>query len=155
MKSIALAGFLSLVLFTANAVAGETRVIELKDGSTITGEVLSLSGGVYTIKSGSLGTIKLEESKIRAIRSAEPAAKAAPRTTGGAVQGLQEKMLGNKEVMGLIESLKNDPEFKKILEDPEMVKAVQSGDVAALLTNPQFLKLLSNPKVKEIEKKIE
>ena len=154
MKSIIVASFLSLVLFCANAFAGEIRVIELKDGSTITGEVQSLSGGVYTIKSDSLGTIKLEETKIRAMRSPSPAGNATTGT-GSDVHGLQEKMMSDKEIMGMIESLKDDPEFKKLLEDPEVVKAVQAGDVAALTANPAFMKLLNNPTVKEISKKVQ
>ncbi len=60
------------MLSAAGAGAGELNVIELKDGSIISGEVVSLAGGIYTIRTDSLGMIKLEESKIRAIRSKVP-----------------------------------------------------------------------------------
>ena len=158
MKTFTLACFLCLMLFAAGAGAGELKVIELKDGSVITGEVLSLSGGIYTIKSDSLGMLKLEESKIRVIRSKSPeksGASGGPAAAqGNDTQALQQKMMSDKEVMGMIQSLQDDPEFKKLLEDPEMVRAVQAGDVAALTANPQFMKLLNNPTVKEIEKKL-
>ena len=32
--------------------------------------------------------------------------------------------MNDKEIMGMIQSLQNDPEFQKVLEDPEMMKAV-------------------------------
>ena len=153
MKSIMLSGFLILVLFIANAAAGKIREIELKDGSVITGEVQSLSNGVYTIKSDSLGIIKLEESKIRAMRSKAPVASPTSGT-GSEVRSLQEKMMSDKEIMTMIESLKDDQDFKKLLQDPEVMKAVQTGDIAALTANPQFMKLLNNPTVKDIQKKV-
>jgi hypothetical protein len=64
-------------------------------------------------------------------------------------------MTSDKEIMSMIQSLRNDPDFKKILEDPEIMKAVQAGDVPALMANPRFMKLMNNATVKEIEKKVE
>ena len=63
-------------------------------------------------------------------------------------------MLGDREIMDLINSLQNDPEFKKILEDPDIMKAVNAGDVVALAANPRFMGLLNHATVKEIEKKV-
>jgi hypothetical protein len=150
---------LILLLAAIPVYAGETREIELTDGSVITGEVQSLTGGTYTIKSDSLGTIKLEESKVRAIRSKAPAnsgvLKDSAAGSGSEVRTLQEKMTSDKEIMSMIQSLRNDPDFKKILEDPEIMKAVQAGDVPALMANPRFMKLMNNATVKEIEKKVE
>jgi hypothetical protein len=158
MKAFAITCFLCLMLFAAGAGAGELKVIELKDGSVITGEVISLAGGLYTIKSDSLGTIKLEESKIRAIRSRSPekgSASGGPAAAqGNDTQALQQKMMGDQEIMTMIQSLKDDPEFKKVMEDPVVMKAMREGDVSALMANPQFMKLLNNPTVKEIEKKV-
>jgi hypothetical protein len=132
------------------AHAGEIREIELTDGSTITGEVVSLSGGTYTIKSDTLGTIKLEESKIRAIRAKSSGTNA---VSTGEIKTLQQKMMSDAEIMTLIQSLQNDPDFKKALEDPEIMKAINAGDIAALTANPQFMKLLNNETVREIQKK--
>jgi hypothetical protein len=158
MRLIILCCFLLLSLSIQIASAGEVREIELTDGSTITGEVQSLGSGIFTIKSESLGTIRVEESKIRAIRakSSTAVSGAGPGSgnTTGAVKNLQEKMTGDKDIMALIQSLQDSPEFKKILEDPEIMKAVNDGDVAALTANPRFMKLLDNTTVKEIEKKV-
>jgi hypothetical protein len=150
MRLIVLSFPLLVLLLVKNTSAGEIRMIELIDGSTITGEVSSLSNGVYVIKSESLGTIKLEESKIRAIRSKSLGANAGQAQE---TRGLQEKMLSDKEVMGLILSLQNDPDFKKALEDPLIMKAVNDGDISSLTANPAFMKLLNNATVKEIQQK--
>jgi hypothetical protein len=55
-------------LAVCTAYAGEVKEVELNDGTVITGEIVSLNNGVYTIKSESLGTTKLSESKVRSIR---------------------------------------------------------------------------------------
>lgn len=159
MKTFTITCFLCLILFAPGAGAGELKVIELKDGSVITGEVISLAGGLYTVKSDSLGTIKLEESKILAIQSRSPekgSASGGPAAAQGSddAQALQQKMMGDQEIMTMIQSLRDDPQFKKVMEDPVVMKAMKEGDVSALMANPQFMKLLNNPTVKEIEKKV-
>jgi len=145
------------LLLAQESRAGEVRAIELKDGSVVTGEVVSLTNGKYTIRSGSLGTIQIEESKVLVIRPVgAPAASnfGAIPDTAEDISTLQNRMMNDKEVMSKIQSLQNDPEFMKILEDPEVMKAVTSGDTAALMANPQFLKLMNNPTVRDIEQKV-
>ncbi|MCG6536915.1 MAG: hypothetical protein L7F78_19965, partial [Syntrophales bacterium LBB04] len=105
----------------------------------------------YTTKSDSLGTVKLEASKIRAIRAKSSGTNAASFQE---MKALQEKMLSDKEILALIQSLQNDPDFKKALEDPEIMKAVSEGDISALTANPQFMKLLNNATISEINQKI-
>jgi hypothetical protein len=141
------------VILAMTSSAAEIKEIELTDGSIITGEVLSLSNGVYTIRTGSLGTLKIDDAKVRSIR---PQNTATSRQSGQTsdVKSLQDKMMSDQEVMGMIESLKDDPQFKKILEDPEIMNAVNSGDTASLLANPKFLQLLHNPTVRDIQQKI-
>jgi hypothetical protein len=63
-------------------------------------------------------------------------------------------MQGDEEVMNKIRSLKDDPAFQKVLEDPELMNAVNSGDVAALMADPRFLQLMQNPTVLDIQKKM-
>ncbi len=150
MRQFLICFVVALSLVAGNAPAGELREIELRDGSIITGEVVSLAKGIYSIKSDTLGTLKVEESQVKVIRPRAPS----QGNTGGGVQDLQGRMMSNQEIMGLIQSLQNDPEFKKLLEDPEIMKAVSAGDVAALAANPKFLKLLGNPTVQEIQKKV-
>jgi hypothetical protein len=136
--------------------AGELKEIDLTDGTTIVGDVQSLSNGIYTIQSDSLGKIKIEASKVRSIHAKAPSSGslAGSGTSAGELQSLQKKMLSDKEIMSLIQALQDDPDFKKVLEDPEIMKAVNAGDVAALQANPRFMKLLNSVTVKEIESKL-
>lgn len=159
MRLLVISILLLLGVTIGNVFAGEVREIELKDGSVIYGEIVSFKGGIYTLKSSTLGTVKIEESKIRVIRF-KPSVKAKGKQRNSAqtsskakVQALQQLMMGDKEIVSMILSLLNDPEVQKILEDPSIIKAVNSGDIEALISNPKFMKLLDNPAVKDISKK--
>ena len=143
--------FLTLVA-AAVVNAAEIREIELTDGSVITGEVVSLSKGIYTVRSATLGTLRIEGSKIRAIRKQGSAPLQS--NAGDQVNSLEDKMLGDSEIMDTIQTLQNDPDFQKVLQDPEIMKALQTGDIAALMRNPQFMKLLNKQAVKDINKKL-
>jgi hypothetical protein len=157
MRTILFFMLFSVLFLAQESRAGEIRAIELKDGSVVTGEVVSLINGKYTIRSASLGTVLIEESKVRVIRPVAASAAANSALTNnnaGDISALQNRMMNDKEIMSKIESLQNDPEFMKILEDPEVIKAVTSGDTAALMANPRFLKLMNNSTVRDIEQKV-
>lgn len=156
MRTVVTACALITACFIGSAPAGELRTIELTDGGTLTGEVLSLSNGMYTIKTPSLGEMRIEESKIRSIRSGSaPAPAAGTGASPADTTALQEKLLRDKEVVALIQSLQNDPDFQKVLQDPDLMKAVQAGDLAVLQSHPEFMKLLNNATVGEIRKKVQ
>lgn len=147
--------FLICVLAAA-AAAGEIRQIELTDGSVLTGEVLSYQNGTYTVRTDALGTVTIHDARIRSIRrhgDASPAAPAAPAAMGQA-RSLQEQMQSDEQVMEMVRALKDDPAFREALENPEILRAVESGDMAALMSNPDFLQLLNNSKIMEIKKKM-
>ncbi len=155
MRLFLICSVVVLILVVRGASAGGLREIELRDGSIITGDVVSLSNGIYTIKSDSLGTVRIEESKINVIRPKSSAQGAgAMQSAAGEVRSIQTRMMNDQEVLGLIKSLQNDPDFKKILEDPDILKAVNDGDIPALMANPKFSKLLNNSTVQEIQKKV-
>jgi len=141
------------VILAMTSSAAEIKEIELTDGSIITGEVLMLNSGVYTIRTGSLGTLTIDDAKVRSIRPQNTATSRQSSQTGD-VKSLQDKMMSNQEIMGMILSLKDDPQFTKILEDPEIMNAVNSGDTAALMANPKFLQLLRNPTIRDIQQKV-
>ena len=159
MRLLIISILLLLSLSVGNVFAGDIREVELKDGSVICGEIISSEGGVYTLKSSILGTVKIEESEIRIIRfkpsskSKEKQRDSTQTSTEARVQALQQLMMGDKEIMSMILSLVNDPEVENILKDPSIMKAVNSGDIEALLSNPKFMKFLNNPAVKDISKK--
>lgn len=63
-------------------------------------------------------------------------------------------MQNDQEIMAIIFSLQNDPNFQEIMSDPGILNAVNSGDIAALISNPKFMSLLNNHKIQEIQKKL-
>ncbi len=124
------------------------------------GEIISYSGGIYTIKSDTLGTISLEKDKIRDIREEPSKASKDLATSPGntsiqnRAKALQESMTGNPDIIKSIDSLQNDPDFQQVMNDPELMKAINSGDISKLLASPKFMKLLNKPAVQEIGKKL-
>lgn len=62
------------------------------------------------------------------------------------VQELQNQMMNNERVMVLISLLQQDPDFQKVLNDPEIMDALSRGDIEKLSTNPKFIKLLNDPR---------
>ena len=151
MKSLFMI-FLTLAIAAGMVTAAEMREIVLTDGTIITGEVVSLTGGVYTVRSATLGTLRIEESNIRTIRLKDSVGSSTH--TGGEVMSLQNKMMSDGEIMNMIQGLQNDPEFQEILQDPELMKAVEAGDITTLVANPKFMRLLNNQSVKDIKNKV-
>jgi hypothetical protein len=91
------------------------------DAITICIPLFSEKEGGVTRVSGRLQgmMIEIEASKIRAIRFK---GSAAPGDDRGQVKSLEDKMLGDSEIMDSIRALQNDPDFQKILQDPEIMK---------------------------------
>ena len=134
--------------------------MELTDGSVICGEIVSSKGGIYTLKSSTLGTVRIEESNIRAIRFKAPAKtngkeQGLNHTSAEAqVQLLKQLMMGDQELIRMILSLLNDPDVQGILEDPSIIQAVNGGAIEALTSNPKFMKLLKTPTIQDITRKM-
>jgi hypothetical protein len=148
-------------------LAADERIIELTDGSVISGELKSLNQGVYTIQSGTLGTLQVEEAKIKIIRvkpadstPVKPTARplsSTPSSTpvhGAEMQAIQGLLLSQPGLLDKVMELQNDPSVQEILADPKVMGAVTSGDIDSLTANPQFMQLLENAKIKDITQDI-
>jgi hypothetical protein len=150
----------TLIFLSAGVYAGEFSEIGLIDGSTIYGEIISFYDGMYTVKSSSLGSIKIDASDIREIRVHSGNTKnredeSTPNSSiGSEVQALQTFMQNDQEIMAIIFSLQNDPDFQDLMSDPGILNAVNSGNIAALISNPKFMSLLNHHKIQEIQKKL-
>ena len=138
-----------LILAATVVTAADPREIELTDGSIIAGEIVSMSQGVYTVTSAILGTVRIEASKIRTIR--RKGSSSAAGDAGGQIKSLQDQMMGSDEIMEMVSSLQNDADFQQILKNPEIMKAVQSGDIGILMANSQFMELLNKKLVQQIK----
>ena len=146
---------LAAALMTGAASADR---IVLSDGSAIQGKVLSMNNGVYQIQTDALGVVSLPQSKVNSISSgsALPQSDEAPvdSQSASAIQSLQSSMASNPGIMSHISYLQNDPDMKAVLQDPEVMRAVQSFDLQALSNNPKIKKLMQNQKIQEIRNKI-
>ena len=150
-----------LFLFPGHPFAGTPREIELDDGSMIHGEIISFRNGTYKIKTQSLGTVEIEESKILSIRS-KAACKNCKKTPPSMMEGsaasqiksLKKTMMNDEGIMTMIHSLQADPDFIRIMHDPEIMKALMTGNIDFLMSNPKFLELIDNQTVQDIGKQI-
>lgn len=159
-----------------------TATVSLSDGSQVVGRIVRMEQDAYEVLSASLGTLKIPVSKIESVvfrkagaqraggppadlakrgapARAVPRAGAQPEPLGGVgglldFQGLMRSMVENPEVMKLIEGLKDDREIQQFMRDPEVSRAIDSGDLLRLMSNPKLYKLLSLEKVKEIKGKV-
>jgi hypothetical protein len=160
IKSSIICFFMLLVFFCGSLFAGGSTEVKLTDGSVISGEIVSFSDGVYTVRSGILGTIKINESKIEVIRLKSPGTTARKsvsplkNSTNKKVHSIQESIMLDQNIMALIFSLQNDPDIQELLNDPAILNAVNSGDFTTLMSNPKFINILQNPTIQEIQKEV-
>ncbi len=142
------------LLFINVGFCNELRKIKLQDGNVINGNILSLKDGVYSIKTTSLGTIKVKESEIDEIVKAEKTSFSSENDLLETLDSLQKMMMDDKKTMKLIESMQGDSNVQQILNNPELLKAVSSLDVETLMGNEEIINLTTNPTVQEIKSKI-
>jgi hypothetical protein len=66
------------------------------------------------------------------------------------INALKDRMMNDKEIMAIIQAMQNDKDIQAIVSDPAIMRSVEAGDVESLKKNPNFLKILNNPKVRQI-----
>ncbi len=150
----------ALLCLASGSLASST--IELKDGSRIEGEIQSLENGMYTIRSSSIGTVHIAQSNIvRIVYNGDPPnaagslqSKSSAQSEGVShdIQQMQMSLAQDPKSMQSIMSLQSDPQIQAILNDPAIIKAIQSGDYMSLLSNPKIQALESNEHVKQVVK---
>ena len=152
---------LALMICNYGVFAGDPMHIELNDGSVIIGKIISFEDGVYTIRSDTVGTINIDESRIRIIRStsaakySEGSTKQSGAQINQQVEVIKKQMMSDEEIMQTILSLNSDPQFQEIMKDPEILNAINSGDIDTLKSNQNFMDLLNHEKVGQIKKRLE
>ena len=136
--------------------AGELQEIVLIDGSVIVGELVPLTNGIYTIKTATLGDLKVEDARVETIRNKSGRMEGSVEASiQQEIMAIQQKMIADESIIQLILALQNDPDFQDILQDESIMKAISSGDFNALMTNPKIVKLRNNSSVQEIKRKVE
>lgn len=134
-------------------------VIELKDGSRIQGEIQSLQNGQYTIVSSSLGTLHVAQSAVAHI-AYDGAAASLDRAAGSTnqlsmlaqqqAQQVQTQLAQDPDAMSSVMALQEDPQIQALLNDPQIMQAIASGDYDSLLNNPKIQALDNNAQLKKV-----
>lgn len=145
----------SMLLWQSGAIAAESAVIELVDGSTLRGEVLSLKGGAYEIKSKTLGVIRIPQNDVALVSYADTTATAAATAPSNAanialMSSLQTQLSQNPETLQLIMGLGEDPTMQAVIHDPEIQAAIRSGNFESLMTHPKIKALMAHPTIRKI-----
>jgi hypothetical protein len=141
------AGLLVLGVLCGTWWSAAASTITLRDGSSISGEVVSLHDGVYTIQSPALGTVTVKQADVRTL--AEPAAASVPAQ----LDALREHLAADPATMDAITALASDPDVQAILGDPQVRAALQDGNLDALLSNPNIARLAADPRIRGITEK--
>jgi hypothetical protein len=162
VRALGLCGLLlAVALGCQAALAGPSRV-ELKDGSVLTGELVGYAGGIYTLRSPTLGEVRLEESGVLSVRpgvAGDPAGVDAPGGLGGLrlppdlagqVQATQQRLMSDPAVFGMIMALQNDPAIRAVLSDPAFLSLITSGNLQAIQGSPGFQELLQHPALRAV-----
>lgn len=139
-------------------LADDTRILELTDGSVISGQIISLKNGVYTIVSPTLGQVQLRDSEILSIRSGSASYRimqSSPQNFNSEQSDktfaeIQSRIMAEPETRSLVMSLQQDPEILAILNDPAIMQAIATRDMEALRNNPKIRQLEGNPTIRKI-----
>ena len=158
--------FVLLILLTntpAFADQGE-QVITLKDGSQIKGELSGIVNGVYTVKTPIIGDVHVNASDVDSITKAGNAAApvvAVQNQAPGSMPSLderiatsQQKLISDPKSMVILKEMMDDPEIMQALQDPALVQAVSSHDYQAVQSNPGVQKLINNPRMQALLKQL-
>ena len=144
------------LIFAHAGLAAEGRVIELRDGSVLVGELVGAGNGRYRFRTPALGEIELPESEVLAIRVAASTATSSGSTSPGSsdlpgvMANIQQQMVGDPTLASAITSLQSDAELQAALADPAFTQLVLSGNLTALGTDPRFLRLMANPAIQAL-----
>lgn len=150
MKEL-LSAFLLVSLLLIAAPSARGAVLELRDGSVVSGDILSLQGGVYTVKTASLGTVRVNQDNVKSVRYSDASSTPGHQKQ---IESLQRDIALDPAMMEKIMALQSDPQIQKALSDPEIVSALTRGDINTLMQNPEFMKLMNHPALKSMTQEI-
>ncbi|MFH0754265.1 MAG: hypothetical protein V2A70_06845 [Candidatus Omnitrophota bacterium] len=152
-----------LFALSVSVAHATTKTITLQDGSTINGDVMLMEHGTYTIKTKTMGEVKVSAANIATISDDTfgeskiiPAKKNKSNIASlPEFQAMQNKISSNPDIIADIQKLMEDPEIMQILSDPSFIAALQSGNVNALKSDARINHLANNPKMQALMNKVQ
>ena len=104
-----------------------------------------------------LGTLSIAEDRVQSIRpnksqSPEMLEKleSSDPSVGKKVQGLQQKLTSDPKTMEMLLDLGNDPSMIGVLNDKDLMRAIQQGNLSTVIKNPKIQKLMKSKAVGEV-----
>jgi len=163
----------TLILLTASpflpaAENGGLQVITLKDSSIIRAYVTETAGGYYLIKSPTLGDMKILTSSVISIAPAAPrnanptgtpkapvstpppAEQSGTSSLQSALSSKVQSFVSSGNGMAVVTQFSQNPDLKAVMADPNLMKAIQSGDASSLMNSPAIKRLMENPQTKSL-----
>lgn len=163
--------FLVILAAGAAAARAETATVELTDGSTLRGEVLSLKNNAYHLRTESLGTVTIPQSKVALVRYGAAGTASAASTAGRnnatrpelppgtnlnqAVSDLMTRLQADPQALRDITALGSDPALQALLEDPAIRQAILSQDYSSLAGHPKVRALMNHPTVRKLSSRMQ
>lgn len=132
--------------------AAQEAQLELLDGSTLRGEIVSVQNGRYRVQTRHLGVIELPESEIRSLSLGGGAIGRGLGPASSQIQALQQGLISDEKSMAMIMELVADPQLQAMLDDPELMRAVSEGNLEALSSHPDIVRLMNDPRIRAIAK---
>ena len=148
---------LALLYTLSGLVVAENIALKLNDGSIVKGELISFVEGTYTLKSASLGLLKIESERVGAIESSINSTFDGSEANNkhGNLSGIISMLTQDKDIIAMIMSLQNSPDMEAILNDAEVMQAIQTMNFEALEDHPKIKKLMHNSQIKAIQEKVQ
>ena len=136
-----------------------------------------MQNGSYVIKIKPLGTVTLGSQQIdsicglgtatNAIATAgdlgtavinstmlNPAATAPQAALASSVQQIQSSTFSSAALMSSIMQMQDNPEMQAVLNDPELMQAIQRFDIEAIQNNPKIIRLMKSRDMQQIQSKV-
>ena len=163
MSDFTFGGIVSVCLFVmaasfASSGSASAATLVLKDGAVIHGDIETLQDDVYTVKTDSLGTVRVRKQDVRTIDHSggtttessvgSPTNGSSPEPTE--LRAIQSRIMQNPGLIPMIQALQSDPEVQAVLADPEIMSAMASGNYAVLMNHPKIIALTRNAKIREV-----
>ncbi|MEI6034876.1 MAG: hypothetical protein WCS65_11430 [Verrucomicrobiae bacterium] len=152
--------------------SGTMQAITLKDSGVINAEITEVTGGFYLINAPALGEMKIPTGNVLSIRKAtyhnvdypetdavlpaseNPADASAEQSVASALQlALSSKVknfLSTGDGMAAAAQISEDHDWKAVLADPTVMKAIRSKDGAALISLPSVSRLMESSQTKSL-----
>jgi hypothetical protein len=150
------------------------QTITLKDKSVIRAQVTEISGGYYRLKSPVLGEMQIPTAGVISIQpdaapaqpsntptsdnlTIGPSAATQPSPAQQDINSLQstltskvQNLVSTKEGLNAVMAFSGNKDVKAVMNDPQVMKAIQNGDYQALMKSPAMKQLIDNPQTKAL-----